>query len=65
MATSSGVVKRPVAMPAVACSRTAAGSMPAAFPSIAATPSSLSQRSVETGPGETPCSRAVYGLKTM
>ena len=53
VATSSGVVKRPVGMAAVTWSRTAAGSTPAAAPRLAATPSWPSQRSVATGPGET------------
>ena len=36
VATSSGVVKRPVGMPAVACSRTAAGPMLDAFSRVVA-----------------------------
>ena len=61
VATSSGVVNRPVAMPAAACSRTSAASTPAARPTVAATPSSPSQRSVSTGPGETLLMRMPLG----
>ena len=53
VATSSGVVKRPVGMPATARSRTASALAPVALPIVAATPWSPSQRSVATGPGET------------
>ena len=47
------MVKRLVAMLAIAESRTTTGSTPVAAPTVAATPRSPSQRSVATGPGET------------
>jgi hypothetical protein len=53
VATSRGVVKRPVGMPAVACWRTASAPAPVAAPIVAATPSAPSHRSVATCPGDT------------
>jgi hypothetical protein len=61
VATSSGVLKRPEAMPVVTCSRMSAASTPATRPTVAATPSSPSHRSVETGPGETLLMRMPFG----
>ena len=61
VATSRGVVKRPVGMPASACSRTASAPAPVAAPTVAATPSRPSQRSVATCPGETLVMRMPFG----
>src|SRR5438067_8855929 len=55
--TSSGVVKRRVAMLAAAVSRTVLASEPVAFATVSATPCAPSQRSVLTCPGETQFTR--------
>src|SRR5204863_144587 len=55
VATSSGDVKRPLGippMPATIRSRAVSASTPIAFPTVDATPSGPSQKSVATGPGE-------------
>ena len=55
VATSSGVVNRPVAKPpmlATTCSRAVSASIPAVRATVSATPPSPSHRSVATGPGE-------------
>ena len=64
VATSRGVVKRPVGMPAIACSRTLSASTPVARPMVAATPSSPSHRSVSTWPGETLAMRMPCGASS-
>jgi hypothetical protein len=64
VATSSGVVKRPVAMPAMTASRTSSGSFPVAAPTVSATPRSPSHRWVPTGPGETALTRIPLDLNS-
>lgn len=64
VATSSGVVKRPVAKPpmlAMTFFFAVSASTPVAFATVSATPPLPSQRSVLTGPGETSLMRMPRG----
>jgi hypothetical protein len=64
VATSAGVVKRPVAKPpilAMTVSRAVSASIPVAFATVSATPCSPTQSSVLTGPGETALTRTPRG----
>src|SRR6478609_2861819 len=63
-ATSSGVVKRPVAKPpmlATTLSRALSLSLPVALATVSATPPAPNQRSVTTGPGDTQLTRIPRG----
>ena len=60
-ATSCGVVKRPVGACPACCSAMFCGSPPCAAATVAATPWSPSQSSVETGPGLTVLTRMPRG----
>lgn len=68
VATSSGVVSRPVAkppMPAMIVLRAVSASTPVALATVSATPCSLRRRSVATGPGETALTRMPHGAEFL
>ena len=64
VATSRGVVKRPVGMPAIAWSRTLSAATPVARPMVAATPAAPRHPSVYPRPGATRAMRMPRGASS-